>query len=461
MKEDNSLSRVIQHLEQLAATASPGESLPSVRSLAADHAASPVTIVKAISELSARGLVYTEPGRGTFVARRRPPRTADVSWQPQALSPALVDPAVASALDQGAVDETSVPLSSGYRSADLPPRRALRLAAGRAMRRGDVWSAAPAAGMSALRSVFATMVDLDPSQILVTAGSQAALSQVFRALSSPGDPVVVESPTYAGALAVARAAGLRPVPVPADDEGLRPDFLDDVLARSRARLVYLQSAVSNPAGSTLSAGRRKELLEIVAARGVLVIDDDWARHLPLDTLPPPLIVDDVDGHVIHLSSLAKPVAPSLRVGFLAARGPALDRLHTAAVVDNLFVSRALQETALEFLGSPDWPRHRRTLTRVLKGRRAHLADLVATHWPTTGPVGRPAGGYHLWVPCPPGSTSTELTRAARAAGVVIGDGAQYFADEAASQHVRLSFGAANEPAMSQAVARLGELLPSH
>ena len=462
MNDGSRYEVVLRHLTHLVEAATPGAPLPSTRSLSRTLGASPVTIGRAISAMASRGLVHTEPGRGTFVTRATQTRSADVGWQPMALPPASVALGSVEPLDPAHGDPGLVPLSSGYLGADLQPRQALQAAASRTVRRQEIWSPAPAAGLTELRAVFAAQIGVDSDQVIVTQGSQSGLALALRALGTPGDAIAVENPTYPGALAAARAAGLRPVAVPMDRHGIRPDDLDRVLARSQARLVYLQTAVNNPAGVTLSPDRRQEILAVAADHQVLLIDDDWARFLPLDRpVAPPLIADDLGGHVVHLSSLAKPVAPSLRIGFLAATGPALVRLRTATITDALFVARPMQEIALELLTSPQWPQHLKRMRRVLVARRDHLLAEVARTWPSPDPsTTRPTAGYHLWVRCPDPLTSGEVTQRARAAGIVVLDGALAFADEPPTQHVRMSFGAINEVAATAALQTLAAALRS-
>lgn len=446
------------HIEHLVAAGAAGDALPSIRELTDELSASPVTIVRAIGQLAARGLVHTEPGKGTFITAKRAQHVPDLSWQPVALSSSRIDPAITGPLDPDLPTDSTL-LSWGYLGADLQPRQALRAAASRTVRRGEIWEPAPAYGIAPLRNVFAADLDVDPGEVLVTQGSQAALSSIFRTLAAPGDAVVVENPTYPGALAAAQAAGLRSIPVPTDPDGVRTDFLDEVLARSRAKLVYLQTAHANPTGATLAPRRRREVLDIARSRSVFVVDDQWARHLTLEQpTPQPLIAEDPDGHVIHLTSLSKSIAPSLRIGYLSARGPALQRLHGAHVADELFVNRPLQEIALEFLTSPDWPRHLKRVRRRLTERRDHLRHELSTRWPGGAPLARVRGGYHFWVPLPPGQTSTGYTRVAAEAGIVVGDGATYFTEEPPAHYIRMSYGAGTEPEITRAVGRLVELL---
>jgi DNA-binding transcriptional MocR family regulator len=117
--------------------------------------------------------------------------------------------------------------------------------------------------------------------VLICSGGQAALGTTLRALARPGDVLLVESPTYIGALAAARNAGLTVLPVPADNDGVRPDLLAEALTRTGARLVYLQPLYANPHGATLAPERRAAVLDAVAQAGAFIIEDDWARDMAI------------------------------------------------------------------------------------------------------------------------------------------------------------------------------------
>ena len=202
----------------------PGTRLPSVRELTARHQASPVTVAEAVRQLVARGLIETRPGRGTFVAALPDERRApDLSWQTVALGarrPGEDEMQALLALPRPG----AIPLSGGYLDADLQPAAALGAALARAARQPAAWQRGPVEGREDLRAWFAREAGagLRADDMVICPGGQAALSSALRALAAPGDTLLVESPTYLGALAAARAAGLRVVPVPADAEGVLP-----------------------------------------------------------------------------------------------------------------------------------------------------------------------------------------------------------------------------------------------
>jgi DNA-binding transcriptional MocR family regulator len=267
--------------------------------------------------------------------------------------------------------------------------------------------------------------------------------------------VIVEAPTYLGALAAARAQGLQPVPVPVDEHGVRPDLLADALAASGARLVYLQPLFANPHGATLAPERRAAVLDAVRAAGAFLVEDDEFRDIALRSPPPPaLFQEDRDGHVVHVRSLTKPAAPGLRIAAVIARGPAAARLRAARIVEDLFVPGPLQEAALELVGAPAWRTHLRRLQRVLRERRDALAAAVAEHLPEARTGLPPAGGMNLWLALPHGTDDRELAQRAATHGVLVSPGRPFFAAEAPGPFLRLTFAAEPPDRLAEGVRRL-------
>ena len=461
MPNDNAQARVIQDLRAAADGRPAGERLPSVRALMARHRASPVTVQRAIAALAAEGVLEPRPGRGTFVsAAPIAPAPPDLSWQAVALGERAVDDSPLQDLlllpAPGAI-----PLSSGYLALDLQPIAAIGAALARAARRPGAWERGPVEGREELRAWFALESGgtLRAHDMVVCSGGQPALSTAFRALAGAGDPVLVESPTYLGAIVAARAAGLRVVPVPSDADGVRPELLAEALARTGARVVYCQPLYANPHGSVLAAERRGEVLAAVAGAGAFLVEDDWARDLSAgDDPPPPLAADDRDGHVVYVRSLTKSAAPGLRVAAIGARGAAGARLRAARIVDDFFVSGPLQEAALEIVSSPGWRRHRRRLRGELRLRRDALVAALDRHLPELAPPVVPAGGLHLWVALPAGTDDVAVATAAAAEGVVVFPGRPWFAAEPPGPFLRLTFAAAPPDAMDEGVKRLERVL---
>ncbi|MEU1813461.1 aminotransferase-like domain-containing protein [Micromonospora aurantiaca (nom. illeg.)] len=462
MSDGSAIDRVVRHLGALAADAAPGTRLPSVRELTTHHHVSPVTVAEATRRLVADGLVETRPGRGAYVAARRagPPR-ADLSWQTVTLGSRRGGEEEMQAL-LALPPSGAIPLTGGYLDPDLQPAAALGAALARAARQPAAWQRGPVEGRADLRAWFAREAGggLRAEDMVICPGGQAALSSTLRALTVPGDTILVESPTYLGALAAARAAGLRVVPVPADTDGVRPDQLAAAFARTGARLFYCQPLYANPHGATLTAARRGEVAEAVREAGAFLVEDDYARDLTIDgEAPPPLAADDPDGHVVYLRSLTKSTAPGLRIAAIGARGPAGARLRAARLLDDLFVAGPLQQATVEFLTAPVWDRHRRSLRVQLRARREALLAALDRHLPSPAPRDVPRGGLHLWVRLPDNTDDVAVTAAAAAAGVTVFPGRPWYAAEPPAPHLRLTYAAAPPDQMDEAIRRLSTALP--
>jgi DNA-binding transcriptional MocR family regulator len=427
---------------------------------------SALTVSRALAELSREGVVVTRPGSGTFAARPRAGRGDDLagySWQTVVLAERVIDAEGLSPLADPPHADDVISLATGYPHASLMPLAALRSALSRAARQADVWERPPAAGLHELRSWFARAVSAgaDAGDVLVTSGGQSALSAAFRALVPAGAPLLVESPTYPGALAAARAAGLRPVPVPADQDGLIPEHLAEAFARTGAQALFCQPGCHNPTGVALAPGRRAEVLSAATAAGAFVIEDDFARWLaPRQQRPAPLLDDDAHGHVVYLTSLTKAASPSLRVGALIARGPVSQRLRALRAVDDLFVARPLQEIALELVTRPAWERHLTDLGQALSHRAQVLLHAVSRHLPAVS-ASPPSSGMHLWLTLPRDADDTETAAAARRSGVIVMPGRPFFPAEPPGPHLRLTFsGTATEAELETGTRRLAAAAPA-
>lgn len=452
-----------ESLRTLIAASSPGTRLPSVRKLQDQHRVSPNSVQRVLRDLSSEGLVDVRPGAGSFVAAAAPPRApADTSWQESVLG-ARIPPELSRTLDLWRIPGSDViRLKGGYLDDELIPTAALDAAMTRAIKRSSSWGRYPIEGSPELRRWFASEIEgVHSSEVIVTAGGQSALSIAIRALVRPGDPVIVESPTYTGTTAIARSHGADVIPVPMDGQGIRTDLLTDAIERTGSRLLVVQPAFANPSGVTLSHGRRDQILELAEKHSMFVIEDDYARYLGIDrTPPPPLTSHDPNGHVVHIRSLSKPVGPGIRVAALCARGAALARLRAAKTLDDFYVSGPVQEAAVEFLNSPAWPRHNRLVSRALGERRDALVGGLRRLIPQVEIPAIPHGGMHMWVKLPAGLDDRDVVVAAHAEGVLVGEGAPWFPAESDHSHLRLTFGETPVPLIHEAVTRLARVIPT-
>lgn len=438
---------------------SAGEKLPGVRELVTEFEASAATISSALSELAALGLVRTEPGRGTFVIGAEPIRETDYSWQSAALGRARVDSDRAARLGAYGTPE-HLPLSWGYLSPELQPVTELRQTASRSAKNPRAWEMSPPSGNADLRRLIAADYRANPSDVLIVAGGQQGLAHTMRTLAEPGSTVIIENPSYPGAILAAQSAGLQIASVAADHAGINLDQLADSLERTKARLIYLQPSFANPTGTVLSEDRRRQVLDLAVEHSAFIIEDDWARHLGIEgTTPEPMSTHDSHGHVVSILTLSKPVSPSLRLGAVVGRGPAGVRLRASRTADDLCVSPLVQEIALELLGSPAWKRHLKRMRAGLAMRRDELVGQIRSMMPGVSLPAVPKGGLHLWVRLQEGADTAGICADAYSQGMLIGDGRHFFVDEPPAPYLRFSFGAASIPQIAEGIRRLAELEP--
>lgn len=432
-----------------------GEKLSSVRELMRRYQASPVTVSAAIAELTREGLVYTRSGAGTFVASpQMKPQELDLAWQTVTLSgrPAYKEPTFK--LFQRP-DSHFISFGNGYMDETLQPTSLLHRTLKRAASRPDLWGRIPPEGLESLRTWFAQQLGQEyrSSDVLIFAGGQVALTALIRSVLPSGAPLLAESPTYFGILAAARAAGVEIVPVPSDQNGIRPDLLRKAFQESRSKLLYLQPLYSNPTGAVLSEERREAVLQAARDADAFIIEDDYARELTFEGIAPLPLAQQDPGRVLYLRSLTKLAAPGLRVAGLCGRGPIMTRLRQASMIESFFMSAVLQEVAVQLVTSQEWGRHLKALRSALKERRNTLVAELGT-WPQVRLTQIPTGGYNAWVSLSDQLNERELVEAARVQEVQISGGEAFFAGEPSGSFIRLSFASASPVLIREGIQRL-------
>ncbi|MGK8557610.1 PLP-dependent aminotransferase family protein [Nocardia gipuzkoensis] len=443
----SSADRIVTDLRKWIEGVGAGTQLPPSRELAARYGASPVTVQKAMRILVGLGLVESRPGAGNFVRGTRLTRPLNFSWQTSALRTAAGRlPVLSTPMREVAVD--AIGLHSGYPAKELLPQRAVRAALVRAARSESALSRSPASGLPELQAWFAgelaaaTPAGVTPvaaRDVIVVPGTQSGLSSAFRALAGPGQPVVMESPTYWGAILAAAQAGVQVVPVASDADGPDADDVARAFAETGARLFYAQPNFANPTGAQWSPARRDRVMAVVREFGAFLIEDDWARDFGIDDDPVPMAAYDDNGHVVYLRSLTKSVSPAVRVGAVIARGPVRERMLADRGAESMYVSGVLQAAALEVVLQPAWRSHLRALRGQLRERRDLLARSVAEHMPYAGIEQLPPGGLNLWVRLPDEVDLDRLVRDCENDGVLIAAGTEWFPTEPSATFIRLNF----------------------
>jgi len=462
----DSTERIVQGLRAWISTAAPGAKVPSNRALTAEYGASPVTVQKAMRTLASLGLIESRPGVGTFVRGVRTARPVDYGWQTAALGAPPSRGSSLSSTQRAAVPD-AIGLHSGYPARELLPERLVRAALARAARTDAAMGRSPAAGIPELQAWFAAElassapVDITPPSardVLVLSGSQSGLSSIFRALVGPGQPLVIESPSYWGAILAAAQAGVTLVPVPTGQHGPDPADVERAFEETGARAFYAQPSYANPSGAQWTRERGLEVLEVVRRHGAFLIEDDWAHDLGIDSEPHPIAAQDDLGHVIYLRSLTKSVSPSLRVAAVIARGPARERILADRAAESMYVSGLLQAAALDVVTQPGWRTHLKGFRRQLRDRRDLLLDSLREHAPGAQVEFTPPGGLNLWARLPDGLDPQQVARSCESRGVIIAPGSEWFPAEPSGSYVRLNYSGADPERFPEAARIIGQVL---
>lgn len=452
-------------LREWLATAPAGAKLPSTRELVARYGAGPVTVQKALRTLTAQGMVESRPGVGTFVRAVRVARPNDYGWQTAALGSPKSRVHLSAALRTPPNDV--VALHAGYPDRELLPERLVRAALTRVARTDAVVNRSPVAGLPELQAWFATelgsaapvgVAPPAPSDVVVLPGSQSGHSSAFRALVGAGRPLLMESPTYWGAILAATQAGVQVVPVPSGSRGPDPDELARAFERTGARAFYAQPTFANPTGAHWTPALASEVLAVVRRNGAFLIEDDWAHDFGITVDPAPIAARDDSGHVVYLRSLTKSVSPAVRIAAIIARGPARERILADAQAVSMYVSGMLQAVALDVVTQPAWRTHLRNLRQQLAARRDLLVEALREHAPTAHLEAVPAGGLNLWLRLPDTTDLPRVVRDCEAAGVLVAAGDEWFPAEPTGPHLRLNYSGANPGAFPDGARVIGEAL---
>ena len=441
----------------------PGERLPTVRELAAREHVSPAVVGQAYAQLARDGWVVARVGRGTFVSRpadgpRAPLVDLGLERRSGTVSHTLdLQERLAAAARPGSVN-----LASALPAVDPAVAAAVRAEIVAAVERDfeSLFRYAPPQGEFALRQVVADDlaargVRSDPARVLIATSGQQAVDLAVRALVEPGDAVLCETPTYAGAIDALVAARARIVPVPVDALGLQVDAAERLARSERPRLLFCNPTAQNPTGTTLAPDRRARLARLASTSAMVVIEDDTASELTYDgAAPPPVAAYEPDAPVLIVKSFAKTVLPGLALGALVAP-PALFRAVLAAkLVADRYTNPPLALPLARYLVSP------RAAGDAARLREAYAARKRAFCAALERRIGRratwiePRGGYNLWLALPEGVGEAEVFARAAERGVVVGPGSAYVPPGVATRHLRLSFSAVDEAEADEGLRRL-------
>lgn len=410
--------------------------LPAERDLATRLAVSRTTVTAAYDALRAQGYVHARQGAGTFTSLP-PGHVPHGAGYSVADGSALLDLAVASPAALPDALEAAV-------------ERAVPRLGGHLRGHGYVVLGLPELREAVAERYTARGLPTSADGVVVTAGALAGIALVVRSLLTPGERVVVDSPTYPSALDVVRRSGGRLLGVPLDDAGWDLDRVEEAYRAALPRLGYVVADFANPTGHLLDAGGRERLVRAAARADSTLLVDETLAELTLDAVADLPAVAAFSDRVVTVGSMSKAHWGGLRIGWVRAPLPVAARLAEQRSAADLAPPVLDQLVAVELLRDSTALERRR---EQLRNRRAVLVEVLREHCP--GWVWRqPAGGLVLWVRLD-APVATALSAAAERHGVRLVPGGRFFADGVGERHVRIPF-TLPEPALADAVRRLGQ-----
>ncbi|HEY4098152.1 MAG TPA: PLP-dependent aminotransferase family protein [Baekduia sp.] len=352
-----------------------------------------------------------------------------------------------------------ISFARGAPSLDIVDVDGLKAAAIRAFERDPAGTTAygTAVGYAPLREWIANQHGVDTSQVIVTNGSMQADAFLFETLVKPGDPVVVEKPTYDRTLLNLRGRGADVRMVNLERDGIDTVGLETLLRDEglRPTLAHVIPNFQNPAGYTLSQPKREALLRLAGEFGFVIFEDDPYVDIRFaGTALPTMLSQDTTGSVVYASSFSKTVCPGIRVGYLVGPAERISEIQRLATNTYISPNMVAQSLVYEFCSNGDIDKSIATVKQALGARVKRLTDALARDLPEAK-FQAPEGGYFMWVELPEGTEIDRVFEEANARGVAIVKGTDFLL-EGGENTLRLAYSGVTEDQIDEGVSRLAE-----
>jgi 2-aminoadipate transaminase len=304
----------------------------------------------------------------------------------------------------------------------------------------------------------------DRDDLIVTTGGQQAIDLIAKTLVDPGDPVICEAPTYPGAVPTFCSYEADVIQVTTDEEGMRIDELEGVLDRlaaenRRPKFIYTVPSFQNPAGVTLSEGRRHRLVELARKHEVLVCEDNPYGLLRYDGEPLPTLYSlDGGDYVLYLGTLSKILSPGIRIGWVVAPPPVLEKIGLGKQAADLCTSTLAQYFVREYFAEERWRDYVADLIGIYRSRRDAMLEALERHFPPQAEWTHPEGGLFVWATLPDYIDTTDLLAKALRENVAFVPGRAAYVDGRGGSSMRLNFSGSEEDELREGVRRIGRVV---
>lgn len=460
--------QVADNVAELISTGSlrMGDRVPSVRRLSRQQKVSVPTILRAYMELESRRLIEARPKSGFYVRPRLSEAVAEPSAAPRTSAAPWADFHPSTPIVRDLANPAFVPFGGAIPSPELLPMAKLtRITASIAREHSaEVLGYDPVPGSEKLRrEISRRSLDwgchLGADEFMITNGATEAIQLALRAITQPGDSILIESPAYYGFIHILNQMGLKAVAVPATArEGLSLEGVEAALKKRRISAILLVPSFSNPLGSMMSEESRKALLQITEKKNIPIIEDDIYGDLQHEGARPRCLkAFDADGRVILCGSFSKTLAPGYRVGY-AVPGRWLNKMVHLKIASNWGSATLPALAVAEFLRNGGYDHHLRTIRRTYRDQVEKMREAVAAAFPAPVRISNPRGGFVLWVELPPQVDAMRLFADARKVGISIAPGPIFSPVGDFTNYIRLSCGFPWNAKMETAIGTLGKLI---
>ncbi len=460
----------------------PGDRIPASRELATMLGVHRTTVANAYAELESEGLIQGHVGRGTYIkgngnGLKLTPPPPPVLNGSEGLRWELLfaDERGEEALSRltAAAPENALSFVMARPAEEFFPVDELQMCVNAVLRREatDVLKLGPSDGYGPLKEALLEHLRGDgiptkDENLLITDGCQQSLDIISKAFVRPSDSVILENPTYPGAMAIFHGARARclgvPIqtrPEPGGTLGLDLEALEATLAANRVKLIVLTPDFQNPTGTSMPLASRRKVLELAGRHQVPVVEDHiYARLHARDERVPSLKQLDRSNIVIHIDSFAKVAFPGLRVGWIVAPATAIERLRIVKQTTDLHTDQLAQATLAEFLRRGLFTKHLAKMRKVYASRLVALDEALRKHMPEGTRWTRPEGGMCLWMELPLGFDASELLIHAKERGVLFAPGRYFYVQNPLPNTLRLGYAGLDEKQIARGVATLADVL---
>lgn len=446
-----------------------GSRIPTQRDLAAKFQVNRSTVVYALGELAADGLIESRVGQGTLVinntwsllAATPPPDwnhyVKSGSYQPNIH--------MIQQINRAEADSDMIRLGTGELSPDLLPTDQMRQVFSGLMANRFTLGYSEPKGSLYLREIISQHlskkgISASPSSILIVSGGLQGLQLISLGLLERGSSILVESPSYLNSIHVFQSAGMHLHGIPMDEQGIRLDTMDRLKRQHRAALLYTIPSFQNPTGTLMSADRRSELLSVCAQERLPVIEDDVYGDIWFNSpSPPPLKALDKHGLVLYMGSMSKTLGPGLRLGWIVGPEPVIDRLSDIKMQTDYGSSSLSQHAVAEWLSSGFYENHLVHIRAELLRRRDFTLSILEEHFHDIACWNIPQGGFYIWLRIKNPLSIRHLFEQALKESILLNPGNIY--DRNDQQHLRLSYAYASYDQLESGLTRLAELIRLH